>query len=68
MNPNIGTTDRIIRIVAGIAILCSFFVLEGNMRWLALIGIVPLATGLIRWCPAYALFGLDTCGTARKSA
>jgi hypothetical protein len=67
MNSNVGTSDRIVRIVAGIVILCSFFLLEGNVRWLALIGIVPLATGLIRWCPAYALFGLDTCGTASKS-
>jgi hypothetical protein len=29
---------------------------------------VPLATGLFRWCPAYALFGLDTCGSASKTA
>jgi len=67
MGQNIGSTDRIVRIVAGIVILGSFFLLEGNARWLALIGIVPLATGLFRWCPAYALLGLNTCGTARKA-
>jgi hypothetical protein len=67
MGKNIGSTDRIIRIAAGIIILCSFFLLEGNARWLALIGIVPLATGLIRWCPAYALLGLSTSGAAKKS-
>ena len=63
MTSNIGNTDRIIRIVAGIAVLASFFVLDGNARLLALVGIVPLATGLFRWCPAYALLGLNTCGT-----
>ena len=68
MTSNIGNTDRIIRIVAGIAIMASFFLLDGNARLLGLIGIVPLATGLFRWCPAYALLGLNTCGTAGKSA
>ena len=63
MTFNVGSTDRILRIVAGIVILGSFFVLDGNARGLALIGIVPLATGLFRWCPAYALLGLNTCGT-----
>ena len=63
MTFNVGSTDRILRIVAGIVILGSFFVLDGNARGLALIGIVPLATGLFRWCPAYALLGLNTSGT-----
>jgi hypothetical protein len=60
MNENVGSTDRAIRVIAGVAILFSFFLLEGNARWLALIGIVPLATGLIRWCPAYSVFGFTT--------
>jgi len=60
MNENVGNTDRVIRIIAGIAILLSFFLLQGDARWLALLGIVPLATGLIRWCPAYRLFGFTT--------
>jgi len=67
MKPNVGNTDRIIRIVAGIILLGAIFVIEGNLRWLGLIGVVPLATGLFRWCPAYELLGLDTCGAARKS-
>jgi hypothetical protein len=32
------------------------------MRWLGLIGLVPLATGLFRWCPAYVLLGMNTRG------
>ncbi len=67
MKPNVGNTDRIIRIVAGIILLGAIFVVEDNLRWLGLIGVVPLATGLFRWCPAYALFGIDSCGAARKS-
>jgi len=68
MNFNVGHTDRAIRVVVGVAILCSFFVLEGNARWLALVGIVPLATGLIRWCPAYSLVGLTTSKRTSTSA
>ncbi|MFL6582818.1 MAG: DUF2892 domain-containing protein [Burkholderiales bacterium] len=60
MNLNVGYTDRAIRVIAGVAILFSFFLLEGHARWLALFGVVPLATGLIRWCPAYSLLGLST--------
>ena len=62
MNVNVGNTDRIVRIVAGLALLSLVFLLDGGARWLGLIGIVPLATGLMRWCPAYTLFGMDTCG------
>ena len=60
MHSNVGNRDRIIRIIAGVCILGAFFVLEGNARWLALIGLIPLATGLVRWCPAYRLLGLST--------
>jgi hypothetical protein len=60
MHANVGGVDRTLRIVAGIVILALYFVLEGNARWLALIGLVPLITGLAGWCPAYRLFGLAT--------
>jgi len=65
MNANVGSTDRIVRIAAGIALLGAVVLAEGNLRWLGLVGVVPLATGLFRWCPAYALFGLTTSGTPR---
>ena len=58
MDANVGSLDRAVRIVAGLVILSLFFVLEGPMRWFALIGLVPLTTGLIRWCPAYSVFGI----------
>jgi len=52
----------------GVALLALVFVLEGSARWLGLIGILPLATGLFRFCPAYALFGLSTCPMQAKRA
>ena len=61
MTVNVGGIDRILRIVAGLAVLSLFFVLEGNARYWALVGFVPLFTGLFRYCPAYSLIGLNTC-------
>lgn len=56
---NVGTLDRILRIVVGLALLSLVFV--GPQTLWGLIGIVPLATGLLRTCPAYTLLGLRTC-------
>jgi hypothetical protein len=67
MKANVGNIDRTLRILAGIALLALVFVLEGSTRWLGLIGIVPLATGLFGFCPAYALFGLSTCPMEHKA-
>jgi hypothetical protein len=44
------------------------FILEGNARYWGLVGLLPLATGLFRFCPAYGLFGLSTCPMERKTA
>ena len=59
MKKNIGSIERVIRIIAGIAILSLAFV--GPQSPWAYLGIIPLATGLIGWCPLYALLGLSTC-------
>ena len=62
MKQNVGGMDRAIRIIAGLALLVAFFMLpEASYRWFLLIGIVPLATGLMGSCPAYSIFGLSTC-------
>ena len=59
MNHNIGTTDRIIRIFAGLALIgASLLGYIGAWGW---IGLVPIATGVFRFCPAYLPFGLSTC-------
>ncbi|HET9337557.1 MAG TPA: DUF2892 domain-containing protein [Casimicrobiaceae bacterium] len=60
MQANVGGIDRAVRIVVGLALLSLFFVLEGNARWWGLAGVAMLATGLIRWCPAYLPFGFST--------
>ena len=61
MNANVGGIDRTLRIVVGIVLFSLFFVLEGNERYLGLLGLVMLATGIFRFCPAYTLLGVNTC-------
>jgi Protein of unknown function (DUF2892) len=59
MKSNVGNADRILRIVAGIILISLVFV--GPKTVWGWVGLVPLFTGLFRWCPAYILFGLNTC-------
>ncbi len=61
MKTNEGAVDRVLRVLVGIAILSLYFVLEGPSRNWALIGVVPLLTGLMGYCPVYSLFGFNTC-------
>lgn len=61
MKTNVGTADRIARIVLGLVLLSLAFV--GPATPWGYIGIVPLVTALIGWCPAYTLFGIKTCKT-----
>jgi len=61
MARNVGSADKTIRIVIALGLFSLFFLLEGNLRYLSLIGIIPLVTSVISWCPLYALFGLNTC-------
>jgi hypothetical protein len=68
MKVNVGGIDRVVRILAGIGILSLVFILEGNARYWGLVGILPLATGLFRFCPAYSIFGMSSCPMERKSA
>ena len=59
MKKNVGSIERIIRIIAGFVIISLVFV--GPQSPWAYLGIIPLATGLMGWCPAYALLGISTC-------
>lgn len=63
---NVGTVDRAIRIVAGLVLLSLVFF--GPQTLWGLIGIVPLLTALIGWCPAYTLFGIRTCRISDRAA
>jgi len=58
MKKNVGGFDRWVRIILGIVIILLGFVFKS---WWGLIGIIPLFTGLIGWCPIYLPFGVSTC-------
>ena len=57
---NVGKIDRGLRIIAGLALLG--WAIEGGPVW-AWIGLIPLATGVFGMCPAYSIFGINTCST-----
>ena len=61
MKANVGGIDKILRIVAGLGLLSLVFVLQGDARWWGLVGLVPLGTGLVGFCPLYPLLGFNTC-------
>lgn len=61
MQSNVGTLDRVIRLALAAGLFSLFFILQGDLRWLSLIGLVPLVTGLAKWCPLYTIFGIRTC-------
>jgi hypothetical protein len=64
---NVGTVDRVLRGVLGLALLGWFFVDRGEGAWhyAKLIGIVPLATAIFSTCPLYSILGLSTCPIKR---
>ncbi|MBL9115444.1 MAG: DUF2892 domain-containing protein [Verrucomicrobiaceae bacterium] len=59
MKPNVGTIDRALRLILGLGVIIWGAVTHS---WLGVIGLVPLLTAAIRWCPAYTPFGINTCG------
>ncbi len=64
MKKNVGNTERIIRGVVG-AVLLSLVFIGPQTLW-GLVGIVPLFTAVIGWCPPYALLGISTCKTTEQ--
>jgi len=63
MNPNVGSLDRIVRIILGLAILGAGYYYQS---WWGLVGLVPILTAIVRFCPAYLPFGLSTCARPVK--
>ena len=59
MKANVGGIDRILRIVVGIALIAA--AATGAVGVWGYIGVVPLLTGLMGWCPPYAILGFNTC-------
>lgn len=61
MQANVGSIERAFRVAVGLVLLSALFWLDTPWRWLGLIGLMPLATGLAGRCPAYRMFGVTTC-------
>ena len=64
MTSNVGATDRIVRIVAGLVLIGLSA--TNAVGWWGWLGIVPLATGIAGWCPPYAMLGLSTCAASKS--
>lgn len=63
---NVGTFDKTVRVLVGIALLVAFFMMpDAPYRWALLIGIIPLATAFLGSCPFYSVLGVSTCGMKR---
>jgi hypothetical protein len=65
MDKNIGTVDRIARAAIGIVLIALVFV--GPQTPWGWIGIIPLLTAFVGWCPAYRLFGVRTCSVDHRA-
>ena len=64
MKNNVGGIDRLLRFVVGLALMVA--AATGGLGAWAWIGVVPIATGALGWCPAYLPFGLSTCATKKS--
>lgn len=64
MKKNIHSVERVVRVVVGLALVSLAFVGPANLWFL--LGIIPLATGLMGWCPPYAMCGISTCRVKEK--
>ncbi|TMS58400.1 DUF2892 domain-containing protein [Imbroritus primus] len=63
MKTNVGGVDRVLRIVVGVVLIA--LAATGTVGWWGWLGVIPLLTGVFRFCPLYPLLGLSTCPLAR---
>jgi hypothetical protein len=63
MKANIGSTDRVVRVIVGLVVIGAGAYFQG---WWGLIGLLPLLTAALRFCPAYVPFGITTCPEKTK--
>ncbi len=64
MKTNVGNIERVVRIAAGLALIGA--AATGAVGWWGWLGVVPLLTGVVGWCPPYAMFGISTCKMRAK--
>lgn len=67
MKINVGSIDRAVRVVLGLVLIALFFILDGDLRYIGLIGIIPLATAAMRSCPLYSVLGMSTCPAENRA-
>ena len=60
MKKNVGSADRVFRVVLGLVIIAFGLIYQS---WWGLLGLIPLLTAAFSWCPAYMPFGISTCKT-----
>ena len=58
---NVGSTDMVIRYIIGVVLLSLLFIIPGNLKFIGLIGLVPILTAAFSFCPLYDVFGIKTC-------
>jgi hypothetical protein len=63
MKCNVGKTDKMFRIILGVIIILVGVYFQS---WWGAVGVVPIVTGFMRWCPAYLPFGFSTCGDKKE--
>ena len=66
MQANVGTVDRVLRVVVGLILIG--LAATGRVGAWGWIGILPLLTGIVRVCPAYSIFGVKTCAASTSDA
>jgi hypothetical protein len=66
MQANVGGADRVIRIIIGLGLLSLLFILPAPAKWWGLVGLVPLLTAFVGFCPLYTIVGVSTCATKRS--
>ena len=66
MKKNVGSADKLVRIVIGLGLLGFALLSDSAARWWGLIGVVPLLTAALGNCPLYSIVGLSTCPVAER--
>ena len=66
MNKNVAAPDRTVRIVIGLGLISAAFLVQDSYRWVGLLGLVLLVTGIVGNCPLYSVLGLNERATKPK--
>ena len=70
MSTNVGTIDRVVRIVVGVLLIAFAIPVvfpSTGWNWIGWIGVVPIITAVVGYCPAYSVFGLSSCSAKGES-